>query len=187
MALLSACGGAQPQSPTTSGDIPVSAPANTSGQSAPHSSSFTVSDVLARHPNCDSVGKALGSALEGMKLDSTAATAEADGIACSWIPASPGGNPATAVQVAIDPNGGAQDVTTPDDLKIIKAQQISDSSVESRGGIAYVVAGQGDLKIDVTTVDVPGITASITHGIVGAAPTLTGAAAVTVLKELLGI
>jgi hypothetical protein len=146
----------------------------------------TVADVASRYPSCDAIGALLGSALDGMEPDD-ASTFDTDSIQCAWLSTAGGSGDPGTVAVTVDPNSGAQDVTTPDVLATIGAEQVPDAGIESRGGIAYQMPGSGDLRITVTLVDVPGVSLSVTQGVLGADPTFVGPTAVAAMKQLLAI
>jgi hypothetical protein len=136
-------------------------------------SAATVADVASRYPSCEAIGALLGSALDGMEPDD-ASTFDTGSIQCAWLSTASGSGDLGTVSVAVDPNGGAEDITAPDVLASIGAEQVPDAGIESQGGIAYLMPGSGDLRITVTLVDVPGVSLSITQGVLGADPTFVG-------------
>lgn len=155
-------------------------------ESAPADPLASVTDVTSRYSDCEAIGTVLGSAIDGLIPDE-ASTFESDMVQCAWLSTDEGAGDLETVSVAIDPNQGADDVATPDVLTVIGAEQIPDAVIESHGGIAYFTSGTGDLRIAVTTVDIPGMSVSITHGVLGSDPSLVGPAAVDVIKQLLTV
>jgi len=185
--LLSACSSGTTAAPQASDPVASSVTEGDAAQEPQGSPNLTVGDIVSRYPDCDAVGALLGSSLDGMEINPTSPGVADDSVACGWIPETIAGSTATTIGVAIDANAGADDVPDEGTLELIGAERIADTDIESQGGIAYMAVGSGDLRITVTSVVTPGVTLSITHGVLGADPTLVGPTAVTAMKQLLGL
>jgi len=181
---LSGCSAPDPDPSGSSGN-PAGEP-SASSDPVPTESLGSIAEVTSRYPDCQALGAVLGSAIDGLIPDE-ASTFESDMVACSWLSTNEGAGDLETVSVAIDPNQGAEDVATPDVLTMIGAEQIPDAVIESHGGIAYLMPGTGDLRISVTTVDIPGLSVAITHGVLGSDPSLVGPTAVEAIKQILAL
>ncbi len=184
--LLTAC-----STPESSGQTAVATESAASTQEAEApteaaGAALTLADVEARYAGCDAIGAVLGSALDGLEPSGDDMFGP-DGVACTWQAPEGGDLSSAGIRVSIDPNGGADDLADDDTLALLDFERLPDAAVDAAGGIAYLAEGSGDLRSTATTVEVPGVTISVTHTALGADPTFVGDVAVGAMDQILGL
>ncbi|TCN57932.1 hypothetical protein EV641_10125 [Rhodococcus sp. SMB37] len=144
-------------------------------------------DLLAKFSSCDDVAPAVEQYIEGLDADPNNGSSDY-GVYCTWsTPASAASlDDIRTVEVMIETGNGAVSDTSV--LGTAGLEVLSDSAVESKGGVAYTMnMGTDAAGITVTTVEFPDVRVSITGGQWADSPSLDGPAAVAAATEILGL
>ncbi|MCK0093137.1 hypothetical protein MWU77_20380 [Rhodococcus sp. F64268] len=144
-------------------------------------------DLLTKFSSCDDVSPAVDQYITGLDADPDNGSSDY-GVYCTWTTpeAATSFDDIRTVEVMIETGNGA--VSDPSVLGTAGLEVLSDSTVESNGGVAYTMnMGTGVAGITVTTVEFPDVRVSITGGQWADFPSLDGPAAVAAATELLGL
>ncbi len=131
-------------------------------------------DLLAKFSSCDDVAPAVDQYIEGLDADPNNGSSDY-GVYCTWsTPDSAASlDDIRTVEVMIETGNGAVSDTSV--LGTAGLEVLSDSAVESKGGVAYTMNMGTDVAgITVTTVEFPDVRVSITGGSGPTSPAWTG-------------
>ncbi|WP_156762015.1 hypothetical protein [Microbacterium karelineae] len=144
--------------------------------------------VLDEYPDCDAVEPHVEPYVEGLEVVD-GGDVGAYGVWCSWeLPEDADVNNLGEIRsVEVSLESGNPEVIEEEYL-VDLFDIITDDSLERADGIAYTTTAESSVAgVIVTTVEIPYVEVSITGGQWGDHPSLDGAAALEVAKDLLGV